>query len=79
MSVATPARELTTHQDHVEAERLADHLVHDHGRPAHEITGLPLRAVHDLEHFDERMGLLHLRHQHTAPVPAQRQPGVSPA
>jgi hypothetical protein len=38
---------------------------HDHGRPPHEITGLPLRAVHELEHFDDTMGLLDLHHRHT--------------
>jgi hypothetical protein len=65
MSVATATRVHTEH-DPVEADRLEDHLVHDHGRAAHEIVGLPLRAVHELEHFDERMGMLALRHRHTA-------------
>src|SRR6478609_3279677 len=41
----------------VDAERLYDHLVDDHGRAPHEILGLPLDAVHELEHFDVEMGL----------------------
>jgi hypothetical protein len=51
-------------QKPVEAEWLDEHLIHDHGRLPHEITGLPLRAVHDLEHFDESVGLLDLQHRH---------------
>jgi hypothetical protein len=65
MYFADAARELI-HQERVVAERLDDHLVHDHGRLLHEITGLPLPAVHELEHFDESLGLLALHHSHTA-------------
>ena len=53
-----------TDQEPVDAEWLVDHLIHDHDRPPHEIAGLPLRAVHDLEHFDDTLGLLDLRHRH---------------
>ena len=53
-----------TDREPVEAERLDEHLIHDHGRTAHEIARLPLAAVHQLEHFDETMGLLDLRHRH---------------
>jgi hypothetical protein len=63
MHVADAARERID-QDPVEAEWLDEHLIHDHRRPPHEITGLPLRAVHDLEHFDESLGLLVLQHRH---------------
>jgi hypothetical protein len=50
----------------VDAQALADHLIDDHGRSAHEISGLPLHAVHELEHVEEAMGLLGLRHSHTS-------------
>ncbi|MGH8970367.1 MAG: hypothetical protein ACRDV1_10510 [Actinomycetes bacterium] len=51
--------------DHLLHEHLLhEHMVHDHGRAAHEIAGLPLTAVHELEHFDETLGLLDLRHRH---------------
>ena len=55
-----------TGQDDADVERLADHLMHAHGRLPYEIAGLPLRAIHGLEHFDESLGLLALRHSHTA-------------
>ena len=45
---------------------LEDHLINDHGRMPHELTRMPLRAVHDLEHFDESLGLLDLHHCHIA-------------
>jgi hypothetical protein len=45
---------------------LHHHLTKDHGRAARDIRGLPLHAVHHLEHFDQSMGLLHLNHQHTS-------------
>jgi hypothetical protein len=64
MYVAKAQRQLTD-QEPVEAEWLGDHLIYDHGRPLHEIAGLPLRAVHELEHFDESLGLLALHHSHT--------------
>ena len=51
--------------DFVDDEALRDHLVHDHARLPHELAGLPLASVHELEHFDETMGLLRLRHRHT--------------
>jgi hypothetical protein len=63
MSIAQAPREQTD-QEPADAQRLDDHLIHDHGRAPHEITGLPLHAIHDLEHFDEAMGLLELRHRH---------------
>ena len=43
---------------------LHDHLVRDHGRNPNEITGLPLAAVHRLEHVDQALELLHLDHRH---------------
>lgn len=46
------------------------HLTHDHGRARHEIIGLPVAAVHRLEHFDQTMGLLHLNHSHPSDDPA---------
>jgi hypothetical protein len=49
-----------------ETDGLRDHLIDDHGRAAHELTGLPLSAVHELEHFDEAAGLLRLQHRHRA-------------
>jgi hypothetical protein len=49
----------------VEDEQLRCHLIEDHGRAPHEIIGLPLAEVHGLEHFDEEVGMLHLRHRHT--------------
>jgi len=60
------ARDDLTDLEPVESERLQHHLVHDHGRAAHEIAGLPLGAVHQLEHFDDTMGLLDLHHRHAA-------------
>ena len=45
---------------------LEDHLINDHGRMPLELTRMPLRAVHDLEHFDESLGLLDLHHCHIA-------------
>lgn len=63
MSIAQAQRELTD-QEPGDAQRLDHHLIHDHGRAPHEITGLPLPAIHDLEHFDEAMGLLELHHRH---------------
>ena len=63
MYAADSPLELTNEMP-VDAEQLDEHLIHDHGRPPHEITGLPLRAVHELEHFDDAMGLLDLRHRH---------------
>ena len=69
MYAANQSRELTDRDDadaYADAQRLADHLLRDHGRLPHEIAGLPLDAIHDLEHFDESLGLLHLRHRHQA-------------
>jgi hypothetical protein len=43
---------------------LHDHLIRDHGRSAHEIDGLPLVAIHRLEHVDQAMELLYLDHRH---------------
>ena len=63
MSTAHSPRELTD-QEPADAQQLDDHLIHDHGRAPHEITGLPLHAIHDLEHFDEAIGLLKLHHRH---------------
>jgi hypothetical protein len=53
-----------TDQGSADAEWLVEHLVHDHDRLPHEIDGLPLRAVHDLEHFEDTIGLLDLHHRH---------------
>jgi hypothetical protein len=64
MGVSNAVRELTDPQP-VEAESLRLHLVRDHGRAPHEIAGLPLGHVHELEHFDQTMGLLTLHHSHT--------------
>ncbi|MGZ4615972.1 MAG: hypothetical protein ACXV4A_10440 [Actinomycetes bacterium] len=43
---------------------LHDHLIREHGRARHEIAGLPLAAVHRLEHVDQTIGLLDLSHSH---------------
>jgi hypothetical protein len=45
---------------------LHDHLVHHHHRPSSELTGMPLGAIHRLEHFDDAMGMLALDHRHPA-------------
>lgn len=45
-------------------DRLLAHLIDDHRRQPHEILGLPLDAVHQLEHFDDSAGLLFLGHRH---------------
>jgi hypothetical protein len=45
---------------------LHDHLVRDHGRSPHEIAGVSLDAVHQLEHVDQTMGLLQLGHRHSS-------------
>jgi hypothetical protein len=45
-------------------EELREHLVVGHGRAAHELGALPLDAVHELEHFDDTVGLLQLHHHH---------------
>ncbi len=50
--------------DLADDELLRHHLLHDHRRVAHELAGLPLESVHELEHFDDTLGLLRLRHQH---------------
>jgi hypothetical protein len=64
MYVANSPRE-RSHEEHVDADRIGRHLVHSHGRRADEIAGLPLRALHELEHIEESMGLLDLQHSHT--------------
>ena len=48
----------------IEGERLGEHLAHEHGRMLHEIAGLPLQAIHELEHIEAAMGLLQLNHHH---------------
>lgn len=48
-------------------QRLLEHLLHDHGRARHELDGLPLGAIHELEHFDQSLGLLDVHHSHAAP------------
>jgi hypothetical protein len=45
-------------------EQLRVHLLHAHRRLSHELSGLPLDAVHELEHFDAAVGLLQLDHTH---------------
>ncbi len=50
--------------DLADDELLRDHLLQDHRRVAHELAGLPLVSVHELEHFDDTLGLLRLRHRH---------------
>jgi len=51
--------------DPLALERLRAHLLHEHRRAPHELAGLPLEAVHELEHFDVAVGLLHLDHTHS--------------
>jgi hypothetical protein len=63
MYVTNSPQELT-HQQVVDTDRLGHHLLHEHGRRMDEIAGLPLRALHELEHIEESMGLLDLRHSH---------------
>lgn len=48
----------------IDADRLHDHLVHDHGRVEYELREMPLDAIHQLEHFDEEHDLLALDHRH---------------
>ena len=64
MSIAKSARQ--PHHVYVDADGLGDHLVHYHGRRPLEIVGLPLRALHALEHFEGSMGLIDLEHGHPA-------------
>lgn len=45
-------------------EQLRVHLLHTHRRASYELSGLPLDAVHELEHFDAAVGLLQLDHMH---------------
>ena len=40
------------------------HLLHDHGREPRELEGIPLGAVHRLEHVEDDLGLIELRHAH---------------
>jgi hypothetical protein len=57
--------------------RLHDHLRHDHGRQERELDGLPLAAVHRLEHLEDDMGLLQLRHRHlTGSARRRRRPAL---
>jgi hypothetical protein len=65
MHVSNAPQERTDQQP-VDAEWLVEHLVHDHDRLPREIAGLPLRALHDLEHFEQSFGLLDLHHRHRA-------------
>jgi hypothetical protein len=64
MAAATEHGVRPTVVDPVPLDGLHAHLLHDHHRAAHELTGLPLDAVHELEHFDVTVGLLHLDHSH---------------
>ena len=48
----------------MESELLLSHLIHDHGRAGHEIAGIPLAHLHELEHLEDNLGLLDLQHQH---------------
>jgi hypothetical protein len=43
---------------------LRDHLMRQHRRPAREIEGLPLAALHRFEHLEQTMGLIQLDHVH---------------
>jgi hypothetical protein len=63
MHVPDVPRPRTSHES-LDADWIVDHLIHDHGRSPHEISGLPPAAVHDLEHVDESLGLLYLHHCH---------------
>jgi hypothetical protein len=63
MYVAQSPPELTDH-DQLAAEQLGEHLALDHARRWREDPGMPLRALHDLEHLEASMGLLELRHSH---------------
>ena len=64
MASATEHDVRQTSGDPFALERLRAHLLHDHRRASHELAGLPLDAVHELEHFDVAAGLLHLDHVH---------------
>lgn len=66
MDNAATARHVHLDGGQIDAERLHQHLLRDHHRAWHELDGLPLEAVHELEHFDQSMGLLHLHHAHAA-------------
>ncbi len=41
-----------------------DHLIHQHGRTRRELDGLPLAALHRLEHVEQALDLIALDHQH---------------
>jgi hypothetical protein len=42
------------------------HLLRDHGRTDPGFGGLPLEALHRLEHVEQELGLLVLGHSHAA-------------
>jgi len=66
MTAATRHGTPATGADPVALDRLHTHLRYEHHRSWHELAGLPLDAVHELEHFDVTIGLLHLDHTHAA-------------
>ena len=45
-------------------ETLREHLVREHGRRGHELFGVPLDAVHRLDHVDQDAGMVELEHTH---------------
>jgi hypothetical protein len=61
---ATRTTHQRTDQRDADADWLVSHLVHQHGRRPHEIAGLPVRALHELDHIEDSMGLLDLHHHH---------------
>ena len=60
----TAQPDASTLAEPVHVDALHDHLVHVHRRRRHELRGMPLTAVHDLEHLDDELGLLLLNHSH---------------
>jgi hypothetical protein len=51
--------------------RLRSHLLREHGRTGRDIAGLPLAHLHRFEHVELAMGLISLRHRHSANGPSQ--------
>jgi hypothetical protein len=46
------------------AAHLRGHLLDAHHRAARELAGVPVDALHVLEHVDDDLGMLHLDHTH---------------
>jgi hypothetical protein len=56
----------------MDSSRLRTHLLREHGRTEPNIAGLPLAHLHRFEHVEQAMGLISLRHRHSANGPKHR-------